>query len=138
MNKLETLTNEYIDYIKNIGLYSYDEAYKTDEEAFDNLYFTLNRSAKGTISDVVQDMEILATKQDLRDSSMRKHFDNAYNMVLKLNEYEVDRKKDIELWYNYLRMWYIEIRYNGFYEILELLCGYWKSIFWNVTICFSL
>ncbi|MEG0267075.1 MAG: hypothetical protein RR659_05460 [Bacilli bacterium] len=97
MNKLETLTNEYIDYIKNIGLYSYDEAYKTDEEAFDNLYFTLNRSAKGTISDVVQDMEILATKQDLRDSSMRKHFDNAYNMVLKLNEYEVDRKKDIEL-----------------------------------------
>ena len=96
MDNLDKLTNEVLDYNKSYHSYEYKKCYDTDEEAYNEFYSLLKRNASGILSEMVEDVNMISKYDDITDLNVRKKFDSACDLIIKLNKYSNDKKKNLE------------------------------------------
>lgn len=99
MNKLNELVDKVVKYAKNSDLYNYNDCYNSDEDAYNNFYEIMGKSTKGILSEIVEDVSMLALDNDLTDKEVRKQFNEAISLIVEINQYEheLNNEKIIEI-----------------------------------------
>lgn len=99
MNKSKELVYKVIEYMKSSDLYEYNDAYDNDEEAFNNLYplYLTEKGARKQIEEFTEDLSLLATEKDLRDTEMKNIFDSAVDLIKEFNKYYIELSNEKEL-----------------------------------------
>lgn len=99
MNKAKDLTYKVIDHMKSYDLYEYNDVYDSDEEAFNNLYplYLTEKGVRKQIEEFTEDLSLLATEKDLKDSEIKITFDSAVNLIKEFNKYYMELSNEKEL-----------------------------------------
>lgn len=98
--KASKLAYKMIEHMKLFDLYDYHDDYSSDEEAFDNLYplYLNQKGIRNQISELAEDITVLATEKDLEDPEMKKIFESAVDLIKDFNKHslELDKYNDVQ------------------------------------------
>ena len=98
MKTAEQLTNEVLDYLYEVRHYDMCDAYDSREEAFEDLFNTMN-SGEGVLTEMMKEMNTFLKYEDLSNNILKRQCDDCYRICYDLNLFfnEREKRKEMEI-----------------------------------------
>ncbi len=100
---IDLLTNDLVNYAKDVDLYDYNDVYENDDQAFDDMKKSLltTSGVNTLIESLCNDINDFASENDLSNSDILDNFNTASNLLIKLNQYskvlEKEEQKEMDM-----------------------------------------
>lgn len=102
-NEIYSLTNDLIQYAKDVDPYEYKDSYTDDEHAFNEIEDSLSTTSgvHTLIERLCDDINHFVSEKDLSNSDIFDNFRNAGSLLIRLNSYskklELDEKQEMDM-----------------------------------------
>ena len=98
---IDELSNELVQYDKNVDFYEYSDVYEDDIYAFNDMKKCLSTisSVNNLIENLCSDINYFASENDLSNNDILNNFKTANNLLIKLNYYSkiLEKENDKEM-----------------------------------------
>ncbi len=98
---IDELSNELVQYVKNVDSYEYNDNYENDDQAFNDMKESLSTISRVDvlIESLCNDINYYASENDLSNNDILNNFKTANNLLIKLNYYSkiLEKENDKEM-----------------------------------------